>query len=103
MSADANRPPLTTPDGEVRPLTWEDIRHFRPAREVFTELWGQEKAEAFLAESRRKPGQRGPQKAPVKQAVYLRLDADILERFKAGGPGWQTRINQALRDVAPQG
>lgn len=28
----------------------------------------------------------------------LRLDAEVLEAFKAGGRGWQTRINDALKD-----
>lgn len=32
-----------------------------------------------------------------KQQVTLRLDGIVLERFRAGGPGWQTRINEALR------
>jgi uncharacterized protein (DUF4415 family) len=32
-----------------------------------------------------------------KQSVSIRLDKDVLEKFKAGGPGWQTRINAALR------
>ena len=35
-----------------------------------------------------------------KQAVKLRLDADVIARFKAGGDGWQTRMNDALRKVA---
>ena len=35
-----------------------------------------------------------------KQAVNLRLDADVLEKFRASGPGWQTRINDALRVAA---
>jgi uncharacterized protein (DUF4415 family) len=34
-----------------------------------------------------------------KQAVSLRLDRDIVAKFKASGPGWQSRINQALRDA----
>jgi len=29
--------------------------------------------------------------------VTLRLDKDVLERFRAGGPGWQTRVNDVLR------
>jgi uncharacterized protein (DUF4415 family) len=29
--------------------------------------------------------------------VSLRLDKEILERFRASGPGWQSRINEALR------
>ena len=33
----------------------------------------------------------------VKQQVTLRIDQDILEHFQQGGPGWQDRINDALR------
>lgn len=36
-------------------------------------------------------------RVPVKRPVTLRLDADVLEWFKAGGKGYQTRINQLLR------
>ena len=32
-----------------------------------------------------------------KQAVSLRLDRDVITKFKATGPGWQSRINEALR------
>jgi uncharacterized protein (DUF4415 family) len=40
---------------------------------------------------------RGPQKAPTKVAVSLRLTREVVEHFKAGGPGWQTRIDKALK------
>lgn len=40
---------------------------------------------------------RGPQKAPVKKQVTIRLDADLVERLKADGQGWQTRANDLLR------
>ena len=36
-------------------------------------------------------------RVPVKKPITLRLDADVLEWFKAGGKGYQTRINQLLR------
>jgi uncharacterized protein (DUF4415 family) len=36
----------------------------------------------------------------VKEQVTLRLDQDVLEHFQAGGPGWQDRINEALRKAA---
>ena len=36
-----------------------------------------------------------------KELVSIRLDRDVLERFRAGGPGWQTRMNEALRRAAP--
>jgi uncharacterized protein (DUF4415 family) len=32
-----------------------------------------------------------------KRLVSLRLDQDVIEHFRAGGPGWQSRINAALR------
>jgi uncharacterized protein (DUF4415 family) len=40
---------------------------------------------------------RGPQKAPTKVLTSLRLDADVLEYFRSKGPGYQSRINEALR------
>ena len=42
-----------------------------------------------------KRGVRGAQKRPTKVAVSLRLTRQVVERFKAGGPGWQTRIDEA--------
>ena len=41
-----------------------------------------------------------PSLAKPKQAVSLRLDPDVIAYFKAGGPGWQTRINERLWVVA---
>ncbi|MGN6685716.1 MAG: BrnA antitoxin family protein, partial [Devosia sp.] len=35
-----------------------------------------------------------------KQAISLRVDADVLDKFKADGPGWQSRMNDALRKAA---
>ncbi len=36
----------------------------------------------------------------VKEQVSLRIDQDVLEYFREGGPGWQDRINDALRKAA---
>ena len=57
----------------------------RPAAEVHPEL---------VEYSLRK---RGKQKAPVKERITLRLDADIAAHFRSTGPGWQTRLNNMLR------
>jgi uncharacterized protein (DUF4415 family) len=47
------------------------------------------------------PVKRGrPKSDNPKQAVNLRLDADVLAHFRATGSGWQGRINQALRKAA---
>ena len=45
----------------------------------------------------RKPGQRGPQKTPTKEMITLRLDRDVLAAYRATGPGWQSRMNDALK------
>ncbi len=79
--------PLTDEDGEVRELTAADFARAKPIS-YFPEL-----AEAM----RRARGERGPQIAPVKQRVGLRLDADVLARFRASGRGWQARINDILK------
>lgn len=50
---------------------------------------------AFQAAIRRT---RGPQKTPTKQQVTLRLSPDLIEHFRNTGPGWQSRIDDALRD-----
>jgi len=42
---------------------------------------------------------RGKQKAPTKKPVSIRLDAEVLDAYKATGEGWQSRINGDLRKV----
>jgi uncharacterized protein (DUF4415 family) len=86
-----SREPLTDAEGEVRELTAEDFAEMRPASEFLP-------AE-FLAAMRRHRAARGAQKAPTKKLVSIRLDQDVLERAKAGGAGWQTRINDILREA----
>ncbi|GLK61361.1 BrnA antitoxin family protein [Azotobacter vinelandii] len=49
----------------------------------------------------RTPGRRGPGRKPAKVAIQLRLPPDVLERWKATGPGWQTRMAEDLAKHAP--
>jgi uncharacterized protein (DUF4415 family) len=61
-------------------------------------------AEAAFKAATKKPLE-GPPAAPravpgVKEMVSLRLDKDVLEKFQENGPGWQDRINAALRKAA---
>jgi uncharacterized protein (DUF4415 family) len=42
---------------------------------------------------------RGPNKAPTKKLVSLRLSGQVLEAYKAKGPGWQSRIDKDLRRI----
>lgn len=59
----------------------------RPAREVIPHI---------VERARRT---RGKQRSPTKQRITIRLDADIVARFRNSGPGWQTRLNDTLRQA----
>lgn len=39
-----------------------------------------------------------PRAAVTKERVTIRLSRDVVERFRASGDGWQTRVDTALRD-----
>ena len=55
---------------------------------------------ALAALTKRRPGQRGPQKAPRKVPVSLRVDQKVIEAFKATGEGWQSKMNEVLAKAA---
>lgn len=42
--------------------------------------------------------QRGRPAGSDKESTTIRFDRDVLAAFRAAGPGWQTRMNAALRD-----
>ena len=88
----ARKPDPCLIDDENPEWTEDDFKRARPASEVLP-------PELYARLTARRPGQRGAQKAPTKVAVTLRLDPDVVAAFKADGPGWQTRINQALKKV----
>src|SRR6202022_3035872 len=79
---------LTMADQPRRPRTLNDAR---------TE------AEAAFKRTTTKVAEAPPKKTAlpgVKELVSLRIDQDVLEHFQEGGPGWQDRINEALRKAA---
>jgi uncharacterized protein (DUF4415 family) len=80
-------------DGENPEWTEEDFARARTASEVLPPA-------LYDALTKKRRGQRGAQKAPTKVAVTLRVDRDVIERFKAKGPGWQSRMNEALGRAA---
>ncbi len=67
-----------------------------------------DRAEAAFKAATTKPAQpaatepavKSPSLPGGKEAVTLRIDRDVLAHFQAAGPGWQDRINAALRKVA---
>jgi uncharacterized protein (DUF4415 family) len=83
----ANRKPLVDEDGEVREITAADFSLFKP----FSAL---PSAEQKVLLNLRK---RGPQKAPKKVPISIRLSPDVAEGLRATGNGWQVRADEALR------
>jgi uncharacterized protein (DUF4415 family) len=88
------------------PPTWVDPDDAPELTDTFFEkgVWkiGERKvsrAEGQAAATAARRGGRPRSEAP-KRPVSLRLDPDVLEHFKASGPGWQTRINNVLRKAA---
>jgi uncharacterized protein (DUF4415 family) len=61
-------------------------------------------AEAAFKAATTKPVEPLPTKPPAipgaKELVSLRIDRDVLDHFQESGPGWQERINEALRKAA---
>jgi uncharacterized protein (DUF4415 family) len=84
----SKRKPLIDDQGEVRELTSEDMKEFKPIHE------------AGLPDSlMKKLGVRGPQKAPTKIRVSVRLSREVVDYFRATGAGWQTRLDQELLEL----
>lgn len=70
-------------------------RHRRPTS-------SRDAAEAAFKTATTKPAELPPPKPAVphaKEMVSLRIDRDILDHFQKDGPGWQDRINDALRKL----
>lgn len=78
---------LIGPDPEIeRPATMAELKKARPFAEVFP---------ALAASAQRV---RGPQKTPTKVSTTIRLSPEVIAHFKAGGAGWQARIDAALKE-----
>jgi uncharacterized protein (DUF4415 family) len=75
---------LTNETGEVRELTTKDFKSMKLISD-FPELQG-------LVKKGR------PKKDNPKKSTTIRLDAEVLDFFKARGKGWQTEINNVLQD-----
>jgi len=67
--------------------TAKDFAEAKPARDL----------PAHILAAFPKTKTRGPNLAPKKVPVSIRLSPDVLDYFKSAGPGWQGRIEEALR------
>jgi uncharacterized protein (DUF4415 family) len=78
--------------------TAEDIAKARPASDVLPALIGDKAVQELL-----RRGRGRPLKQDRKVNQTLRIDQEILDAYRRQGKGWQTRINQILRDNMPDG
>lgn len=85
------RPDAVDTDNPEATKEW--FARARPARDVLPALVGEAMAKDMLA-----PKRGRPPLSQTKEHVNIRLDADIVQSFRASGAGWQTRLNNALRD-----
>lgn len=86
-----SKKPLIDKNGEVREITAEDLKKFRPASEVLPpELL------ALL------PKKGRPSKEIPKKMTTVRIDSDVMDWLKSQGKGYQTRINTILRSAMEQ-
>lgn len=86
------RPNPELTDDDNPEWTDADFARARPASEVLPELFGNQAAQTM-----HKPRGR-PRAEVVKERITIRFDADVLDAFRSTGKGWQTRMNDAMRD-----
>jgi uncharacterized protein (DUF4415 family) len=84
-------------DDDNPEITPEELRRARPAAEVLPELIGEKAAQELL-----RRGKGRPPLEDKKVSTTIRLDPDVLEAFQFEGKGWQTRINEVLREHMPK-
>jgi uncharacterized protein (DUF4415 family) len=77
-------------DPDAPEATDEDLAQAKPFEAVFP----------ALADAMRKNLGGRPKAENPKVAVSLRLDPDVIAKFKERGPGWQSEMNRALREAA---
>lgn len=79
---------LAESDPDNPPLTDEELASAKPFREVFPDL---------AAAIDREIARRGrPPKETTKKPVTIRLNPETIEKFKATGKGWQSRMSDIL-------
>jgi uncharacterized protein (DUF4415 family) len=79
------------PDDDNPEWSPEDFAKARPASEVLHDIFPKVVADTMLKRGR-------PLKEVTKAPVSIRLSPDVVEAFRMTGKGWQTRVDEALKD-----
>src|SRR6185312_15959817 len=92
--------PLGSDLARIDATTDEDIaRQIAEDPDTAPELTNEwfDKADLHYGETLLRRGRGRPPLEVRKKLVLLRLDQDVIDAFRVGGPGWQSRIDAALR------
>jgi len=87
--------PAAKPDKDNPEWTAAEIKKARPALDVLGEVFGKHASEQL------RRGRGRPPKEDRKVNQTIRIDADVLAAYRQQGKGWQTRINEVLREHMP--
>jgi uncharacterized protein (DUF4415 family) len=94
LGSNLARVDATTDEEIARHMVEDDTPELTDAEWEQAEIW---EGDRFI----RRVGR--PKGSGKKELVTLRLDREILDHFRASGPGWQTRLNDALKTTIPKG
>jgi uncharacterized protein (DUF4415 family) len=96
---------ITKPTG----TDWERVKREAAANAPIDDQTGpydpndQAAVSAYWQQATITRGRGRPTVSVKRPTLNMRVDADVLDAFKATGPGWQTRINAVLRDAVAHG
>jgi len=91
------KPNASRPDDDNPEWTPADIAQARPAAEVLAKFAGEKATQELL-----RRGKGRPPKEDRKVNQTLRLDQDVLDAYRQEGRGWQTHMNEVLRQNMPK-
>lgn len=84
-----NKKTLIDKNGEVRELTSDELSKFKPISKANPKL---------LAKIKKGIGQRGTQKSATKIPISIRVSPEVVEYFRAEGKGWQSLMDDVLKE-----
>lgn len=85
---------LTDKDGEVRELTAEDMKKFRPARDADP---------GMIVAAKASRGRGRPPKSVHRQMISFRLDPSLVDAIRSSGKGYNARVEHALKEALDKG
>ena len=96
----------------TKKMTWEESRDYKPSKKELERIKNLDNPNLSdcpeITEKQLLLGKRGYEVhpewyKPTKKNISIRIDSDILDSMKKSGKGWQTRVNELLREAVTNG